>query len=193
MPLSTRLTDLATRIGQELKAVWAAVGQLSPPVTNMAADVGASGNSHTYLLGLPVGSRLRVGSILRFTGRVTKTAAGTATPSWTIRVGNAGTTGDTIRLTFAGVAQTAIADEGYFELEVVVTADGAAGALRGHLFFTHRLATTGLQNTQVQVLAATSGAVDLTSPDLIVGLALNPGANGVWTFTTLIAEALGLG
>ena len=51
------------------------------------------------------------------------------------------------------------------------------------LRFEHFNTTTGLANkAQVQLIQNTSGTYDNTSVNLRVGLSVNPGASGVWTF-----------
>lgn len=150
----------------------------------------------TYLTGsaLAVGGRLRQGVSFRWTLRMTKTAAGTATPVYTVRVGTAGSTSDTGRLTFTGLAQTAATDTGYHEIEVTIDAYGASGTLRGVCLTSHQGTTTGLQNNaQSQALAGTGASThDQTVAGLIVGLSCNPGASGVWTFQLVSSRATGL-
>lgn len=150
------------------------------------ADATANGGD-TYLLGVDATS-LKASSIITFRGCVTKTAAGTATPIFNVRFGTAGTIGDTARHTFTCVAQTAAADTGLFEIKVVVRSLSTTATSHGMLRFEHFNTTTGLANkAQVQLIQNTSGTYNNTLNNLIVGLSVNPGASGVWTFQQVIA------
>jgi hypothetical protein len=165
-------------------------------ITNANTGDVVANAADTYLAGsaLAVGGRLRQGVSLRWTLRMTKTAAGTAAPVYTVRVGTAGTTADTGRLTFTGLAQTAAADTGYHEVEVIIDSYGASGTVRGVCLTSHQNTTTGLQNNaQSQALIGTSpSAHDQTAAGLIYGLSCNPGASGVWTFQVISSRAFGL-
>lgn len=149
----------------------------------------------TYITGsaLAVGGVSGAGTVLRWCGTVTKTAAGTAAPIFNVRFGTAGTTADTARHTFTGVAQTAAIDTGFFEITVVVRSVSATGTSHGTLRFEHFNTTTGLANkAQVQLIQNVSATYDNTSASLIAGLSINPGASGVWTVYQVTAEAFNL-
>lgn len=158
------------------------------------ADQTASG-ADTYITGsaLTIGGIIKAGTILRWRGTVTKTAAGTATPTFNVRFGTNGTTADTARHTFTGVAQTAATDTGLFEITVVIRSVQATATSHGVLDFRHFNTTTGLANkAQVQLIQNTSATYDNTSASLIAGISINPGASGVWTFQQITAEAINL-
>lgn len=141
----------------------------------------------TYLIGVGA-SGIISGSIITFRGCVTKTAAGTATPIFNVRFGNLATTSDTAIHTFTCVAQTAAADTGYFEIRLVIRSKSTTATSHGVLRFEHFNTTTGLANkAQVQLIQNTSGTYDNTVDNLKVGLSVNPGASGVWTFQHVIA------
>jgi hypothetical protein len=169
------------------------------PLTNAnTADVVAT-SVDTYLTGSSIAippALLRVGALFRWTFAMSKTAAGTATPIWVVRFGTAGTTGDAARLTFTGVAQTAVADNGIATLEVVVRSIGASGVIEGIYFFTHLGAAatqqTGLIVQPTDVKQVTSGAFDTTVASSIIGVSCNPGASGVWTFQHVAVQASNL-
>lgn len=166
------------------------VGQA--PVENGNSAAVVANAVDTYLTGsaLAIGGKIKAGTTLRWKLSVTKTAAGTATPIVNVRFGTAGTTADTARLTFTFLAQTAIADTGWFDIEVTVYSVSATGTVAGAIRFEHKLTTTGLANAaQVQLFTATSAAFDTTVANLIAGLSVNPGTAGVWTFPTVSAEA----
>lgn len=159
-----------------------------------SADVVASA-ADTYLTGsgLYVSGRLKAGTVLEWALRMTKTAAGTATPTWILRFGTAGTTSDTARLTFTGAAQTAATDTGMVWISVVVGSYSSSGVLIGALQMDHTGTTTGFMNgAQGQMLTVTSAAFDMTVAGSRVGISVNPGASGVWTHQLVSARAFGL-
>lgn len=141
---------------------------------------------------VPTG-KLRLGSILHWRFAIDKTGAGTAAPVFKVFVGTLGTTGDTARLTFTLPAQTGVIDTGF--VDITVTCRGplsSAGVFQGILELQHNLAATGLSNIANPVIAATSAAFDVTTAGLFVGVACNPGLNGVWNFQQVIADTLNL-
>lgn len=125
-----------------------------------------------------------------------KTAAGTATPIYNIRIGANRTTADTARLTLTGPAQTAIADIGTLNILVTVRATGGSAVLQGTAFWDHRgtaASTTvggvGFANDGSGHVEATSAAFDATAVNgLYVGLSVNSGTAGVWTVTQVRSE-----
>jgi len=148
----------------------------------------------TYLTGSSIlipAAGVKVGTryILRF--RASKTAAGTAAPIINIRFGTAQTTADTSRLTFTLRAQTAAADEGIFDVEVVFTAAGATATLGGIAFARHRQTTTGFQNAVTGEQVSTGAAFDSTVANSYIGASVNGGASAAWTVTFKSAMLLG--
>ena len=133
---------------------------------------------------------LQAGAIMKWRFAMTKTAAGIAAPTWIVRVGTLGTTGDAARLTFTGPAQTAAVDTGFVEILAILRNTGAAGVLAGFLALEHNLATTGFANAESPVLQATSAGFDTTVAGLKIGVSVNPGASGVWTHQVVSAELL---
>jgi hypothetical protein len=172
-----------------------AVDTLCPLVNNSTAQVAAGYAADTYLAGASIAippSGLKVGSryVARFT--MTKTAAGTATPIITVRIGTAGTIADTARLTFTFGAGTAAADSGTFEVEFIVRAAGASCVIAGVARLQHHLAVTGLTSTtgvsgysQFEVV---SSAFDATVAGLIIGLGFNGGTSFSGTQDFVAAE-----
>jgi hypothetical protein len=131
---------------------------------------------------------LQAGATLKWRLIMTKTAAGVATPVWTVRVGTTGTVADAARLTFTGGAQTAAIDTGFVEFSAVLRNIGAAGVLAGGMNLVHNLATTGFATIASEVLQATSAGFDTTVAGLIIGISVNPGSAGVWTHQLVVAE-----
>jgi len=122
----------------------------------------------------------RVGRRYSWRLLISKTAAGTATPVITVRVGTAGTTGDTARATLTWGAGTANADRGEIEMEAVVTATGASGQIRVKANWTTNLTTTGLSNA-VKTLFVQSGSFDLGVANSLIGLSYNGGTSAAHT------------
>lgn len=196
-PSDCSANQYATAIAANGNLTCAAVSGASASSLGNAntADVTANA-ADTYLTGssLTIGARQKAGTIIRWRLMMTKTAAGTAAPVVNVRLGTNGTTGDTARLTFTGVAQTAATDTGWADIEVIVRAINATtGVVHGGVNFQHFNTTTGLANkAQAQIIRATSANFDNTSASLIIGLSVNPGTSGVWTFQHVSAEALNL-
>lgn len=159
-----------------------------------SADVVANA-ADTYLTGssLLVSGRLKTGTVIEWVLRMTKTAAGTAAPTWIIRFGTAGTTADTARVTFTGAAQTAATDTGFVQITAIVNPYSSSGVLIGGLEMHHTGTTTGFLNgAQGQMLTVTSAAFDMTVAGSRIGLSVNPGASGVWTHQLVAVRAYGL-
>jgi hypothetical protein len=167
----------------------------SVPIANANTGTVTANAADTYITGssMAIGGRVQAKSILKWRFAFTKTAAGTATPVFTVRFGTAGTTSDTARLTFTGIAQTAATDTGFVELEAVVLTHSATGTVNGVFKMAHTNATTGISTVaQDQLFEATSGTFDTTGATLIAGVSCNPGASGVWTFTHVSAVSFNL-
>lgn len=147
----------------------------------------------TYLTGsalaVPTGMVLQVGTAFRWRLTCTKTAAGVAAPIWNIRVGINGSTADTARCVFTQVAlQTAAIDAAVFDIYATLRNVGAAGVLAGSLHMAHVLAATGFSTLDHNVQQVTSAGFDTTIAGTIVGLSVNPGASGAWTFQVIQSE-----
>lgn len=158
------------------------------------ADQGAGFASDTYLTGssiaIPAG-RLQAKSMYYCVFNVTKTGAGAATPIINIRYGTAETTSDTSRGTLTWTAQTAVADEGMFEIWATFRSvgSGTSAVLRTVGRLTHRLVATGFGNTAVsEPETAVSGGFDSTVASSIIGLSVNGGTSAAWTVNLVQAE-----
>jgi hypothetical protein len=161
---------------------------------NTADEVASAAD--TYLAGSKIAipsHKLQVGAVYRVRMFLSKTAAGIVAPVWVVRLGTLGTTGDAIRLTFTGVAQTAAIDNGYVEINAIVRSIGASGVIAGGLCLQKTAVTAvGLTNTVGGLtLQNTSVAFDTTTPTFI-GVSVNPGASGVWTHQVVFSDLLGM-
>jgi hypothetical protein len=132
-----------------------------------------------------------------WTVSASKTAAGTATPIYNIRIGAARTTGDTVRLALTGPAQTAIADIGTLYVMATIRNIGASGVLQASAWWVHRGTAASTTVSGVGFANDTTGHVEGTSAGFdnsalagqYMGLSVNSGAAGVWTVTQVWAQA----
>lgn len=135
-------------------------------------------------------------TFIRWQISASKTAAGVATPVYTIRIGAARTTADTARLVLTGPAQTAIADVGTLNILITVRNIGAAAVIAGTAWWDHRgtIASstigTGFASDGTGHVEGASAAFDSSAMGgQFIGLSLNGGASAAWTITQNTAEA----
>lgn len=156
--------------------------------TGFASDTYLSGSS----ISIPVGRLIAAGFKYRLRFDMVKTAAGTAQFTITIRVGTAGSTSDTSRLSFAFAAGTAAVDTGVFVVEVLIRNAGASAVGVGYCSCQHHLAATGLISTGASgsgILIVTSSSFDATVESLIIGASVNGGSS--FSGTNVLVEAEG--
>lgn len=147
------------------------------------ADVYIAGSA----LAIP-GHLMQVGARFRWRFGLSKTA-GTGSQVFIVRVGTAGSTADTARVTFTQVAAgTSVTDTEVVEISAVVRSIGASGVLSGVLSMTHVLATTGFSTLGSNVMAVTSAGFDTTLAALIVGVSFNHGTAGAGNIEFATAE-----
>jgi hypothetical protein len=192
--LATRIGDLITAIGADIKALQNRVtnqyNASTAVQTGFAADTYLSGS----MISIPQG-KVKVGTKYKCKFNVVKTAAGVAAPVITVRVGTAGTVADTARTTLTYAAQTAAIDEGEIEVECVVRATGAGATtiIQAIGSLIHRLATTGLNVTAAFTSVKNTGAAfDITGANLKIGLSVNAGASAAWTIDLVSTELVNL-
>lgn len=160
------------------------------------AQLAPAATTRTYITGSAIAvpaSKLQIGTLLRWTFDITKTAAGTAASTFDICFGTAGTTADTARVSFTKPGGTAAADAGRVEITATVRGPlSASGVVVGNFQLTHNLAATGhAQIPCVNVMTISSG-FDVTVANLIVGVCITTGASDVITIEQVIAEAMNL-
>jgi len=164
--------------------------ELMPSVHTTPAQALASGDTYVTGSAINVPANPRVGRRFRWRVFVSKTAAGTAAPIWIARFGTAGTIADTARCTMTMQAQTAVVDQGVFDVEVEITTAGASGIAVMLITCAHRLGTTGLSIGDGGDTPIASSAFDLTVANLKVGVSVNVGTSGAWTVNRLITETM---
>lgn len=143
----------------------------------------------TYLTGanLIVGGRVQAGSFFKWRLRASKTGAGTATPTIAVVVGPNATTADTARVTHTGAAQTAVTDSGMFEIDAIFRQIGGTAVIESSIRMDHTSAD-GAGFGTLRYLTANSASFALGASDYI-GLVVNPGASGVWTFQHALIDS----
>ena len=157
----------------------------------------ASFSADTYIAGanMNVGGRLVAGCFFRWYIVASK-GGGTATPTFIIRTGTAGTIADTARLTMTGPAQTAVADTARIRVEATFRVVGAAAVFRGDVQISHNLAATGFAATgpagEAHFGGTSSPTFDSSPANTIIGLSINPGASGAWVVEQATLDAVGL-
>jgi hypothetical protein len=148
--------------------------------------------TRTYITGskitVPTG-KLQIGTMFRWTFDMTKTAAGTASSTFDICVGTAGTTADTARVSFTKPAGTAAVDCGRVVIDCVCRGPlSGSGVFAGHFNMTHNLSATGHATIPVVDVTTISGAFDVTVANLFVGVCITSGASDAITIDQCKAE-----
>ncbi|MEI6870700.1 MAG: hypothetical protein WCL08_00320 [Verrucomicrobiota bacterium] len=150
--------------------------------------------TRTYITGSNLAftaNQLAVGQVFRWRFNMTKTAAGTATSTFDVCLGTAGTTADTARVSFTKPAGTAVADEGWVTIECVIKTHSASGVVSGEFALIHNLAATGHAQIPCVVVNTQSSTFDTTLPTNI-GVCITSGASDAITINQVSAEATGL-
>lgn len=160
---------------------------VSTPAAGFAADTYLAGSGVAVPAGL-----LKATSKYRCRFSVTKTAAGVATPIVNVRFGTAGSVADAARCTLTFALQTAVIDEGVFEIEVIFRTVGAAAVAQALGTLMHRLSITGLSTDVTGVKLSTSAAFDSAVANSIIGLSVNGGTAAAWTIAVVSAELVNL-
>lgn len=176
-------------------------GQLNAYVDPSSASSTAAqtlGTGDTYLAGSQpqafTAGRLKAGSYYRCVFDMTKTAAGVAVATMTLRMGTLGTTSDAAILTFTfPTAQTAAIDNARF----MVTANmrsvgtGTSAVCAGTLYIERTNTTTGFLSTAglqfmapIKVTSAGFNSATVTR----IGLSINAGAASAWSTTTVQSD-----
>jgi hypothetical protein len=157
------------------------------------ASQGPGFASDTYLTGssiaVPQGA-LRAGTRYRVRLDVRKTAAGTASPVFTLRFGTAGGLADAALGALTFPVQTAVVDDGRFDVDVTFrsTGTGTAAVVQIVGSMTHSLASTGLANSPGPVRRATSAGFNSEQAGAVIGLSINGGTLAAWTVSLVQAS-----
>ena len=164
------------------------------------ASQGAGFAADTYLTNSDVlipSFGLQAKAVFLWQISASKTAAGVATPIYSIRIGAARATSDTQRWTATGPAQTAIADIGTLFILATVRNIGAAAVIQGTAWWIHRgtaasttVSGTGFANDVTGHVEASSATFDSSGlAGNYIGLSINGGASAAWTLTQVYSRA----
>lgn len=129
-----------------------------------------------------------------------KSGAGTAAPIYVIRIGTARSVADTAILTLTGPAQTAIADIGTLNINIVMrtVGGGTSAVMQGTAFWNHRgtaanttTSGTGFANDSTGHVEGTSAGFNSSTMGggSYVSLSINGGTSASWTLTQCQVEA----
>lgn len=158
-----------------------------PFLVGNGSTAGTSGafGADTYLSGsaitIPTAGGWTAGMTAYWVFDMTKTGAGTAQFTITIRMGTAGTTSDASVLALAYAVGTANADTGVFEVwaNFRTVGSGTSAVVAGVTRCTHHLAATGLTTTGASgtgIITGVSSGFNSTT-QTIIGLSVNGGAS----------------
>ena len=184
---STSSTPAAKNDAGRAGSVWVRAN-------SAAAAQGAGFSSDTYVTDSNIlipSFGVQARAVFRWTISASKSAAGTATPVYSIRIGANATTADTARLQITGPAQTAAADVGLLTIIVSVRSVSATGVIQGTTNWSHNGAAAGFCNNDAGAVEGTSAAFDNSAlGGQYIGLSIDGGASASWTLTQVVAEAL---
>lgn len=128
----------------------------------------------------------QVGQLFRWYINLFKaTNAGTATPIYTIRLGNAQSTGDTSLLVLTGIAQTAVTGGGTVIVTVQVRTIGASGVIVGNFSAPGVVLGVGQISTGVSGSFNTAGTTGQ-----FLGISVNSGASTTYTIDSVRGELI---
>ena len=130
-----------------------------------------------------------VGDVINWSMHITKTAAGTAASTYDICFGSTGTTSDVARVSFTKPAGTAVIDEGWIDIQMVIRSVGASGTAMGTFRMVHNLSATGHATIPIVVVNTLSGAFDTTTAGGMFGICATTGASDVITVKMVTASA----
>ena len=157
-----------------------------------------TGGTDTYITGsdvtIPAG-RLQAKSMYRLKFDLVKTStAGTASVVLNVRIGTAGTTSDASRAVITFAVQTAVADEGAVDLNVVFRSvgSGTSAVIQALGMLDHRQQITGLTSVNTSIQKVTSSGFDSTVAGLKIGCSVNIGTSTVGSLSLVQAELFNL-
>ncbi len=148
--------------------------------------------SRTYLIGSMVTvpyPGLNIGSRIRWTFDMTKTAAGITNSTFDIAFGTTGSTADTARLSFLKTYGTANVDDAFVIIECLIRGPlTSSGVAVGNFTFMHTSNITG-HSLNPCICANTYSTFDITYANCNrIGLCLTTGLNDNITFQVVATE-----
>jgi len=169
---------------------------------NQSVSTASGFASDTYLSGSGIAvpsTGMQAGTRYHAIFYVSKTAAGTATPTINIRYGTGNTVSDTSRCLMTFASQTAVVDTGTFDVWVTFRTVGSGtsaimqcvGQLR-HNGTSASAAAVGLGGMFVQTVTTTGGGFDSTVGNSYISTSVNGGTSASWTITLVQSELTNL-
>lgn len=158
--------------------------------SNSTGTQSITANTVTYLTGSAITTNnIKAGTVITWNVSVTKTAAGTTAPVFTVRFGTNASTADSTILTFTGAAQTAAADTGIFTIQCIFRSvgSGTSAVLVGHYSLVHQLDQTGLSTGGGGAFATSSG-FNSTTANAFLGITINTGPAAAWTVNQVFVK-----
>jgi len=153
---------------------------------------GSIGRTYVNGSALSLANGLQVGTMMRWTLAIAKTAAGTASSTYGIAFGTNGTTDDTTRVSFTKPAGTAAVDAAHVTIDCTIRGPiTASGVAVGIFSMTHNLAATGFATIPCVNVINVGSAFNLTTPTY-AGICLTPGASEVVSVSIVRAETWNL-
>jgi hypothetical protein len=181
----------AVQGGSNVKVTASQLNAFVDPASNSSTAAQTLGTGDTYLAGSDptafAAGRLKAASFYRCIFDMTKTAAGVAIATMTLRMGTLGTTGDAAICVFTfPSAQTAAVDNARFMVTANLRSVGAgtAAVVQGTLYIERTNTTTGFLSTSglqfmapIRVVSSGFNSTTVTK----IGLSVNAGASSAWT------------
>lgn len=185
----TTINDLATAINTSRPQA-----RYNASVANQAVTT-----ADTYIVGssiaLPV-TQLQAKTMYRCWFELTKTSTtgSTAATIVNVRIGVNGSTADTSRSTITFNSQTAVVDEGLYQILATfrTVGSGTSAVLQSVGLIYHRGSTTGLASAQAAPKRVTGGGFDSTVANTIIGVSFTGGASFAGNLDLVQAELLNL-
>ena len=159
--------------------------------TNASTATQSPGTARAYVTGSSLKAPItgfKIGTILRWTLSMTKTAAGTAASTIDICFGTTATTTDTARVTFTSPSQTGVVDTMEMVITAVIRGPITASCIVGGTFHANRTGAAAAGFSYVSNAYVASSAFDITTAAIGAGLCVTGGASSVWTINNIMAE-----
>lgn len=189
-------------VGTGAYFTWEGNGTFTPgPIGVVSTTTQAVPVAVTLITGtsVPVPPQgFQIGTTLKFTIKLAKTAAGVAAWQAICKIGTANTTADAAISTITSLANTAAIDAGTLTVTVIVDSLGAAATARVFWHLDHVLtATTGLGALTGQVTltpcVVTTATFNSTAPAQFIHIDFTPGAAAVMSVYQAFAECVKAG
>ncbi len=182
--LQAQITDRFTKAQSDTRYMGVGVSTAAQG-PGFATDTLITGSA----IAIPSGG-LKAGTAYRLRCFMSKTAAGTATPIFQVRLGTTGTTSDTSRTTLTFGAGTAVIDNGFFDLMVTFRSvgSGTSAVIISSATIAHVLNTTGFTNGGTNAIAGAVSSGFNSTADTYISVSLNAGTSAAWTVGQVHAQ-----